>query len=200
MPSPAASKFHRSAARARVLREVMRDPRLRPLSQVGAQSFAHASLATLVAAWDAYLNELVKNFYSEIADPARPSYLSIHTIAFKASEEAIRRFNTPNFENARKFLVATTGYDPYSDWVWPRRGMNVQLVKERLNEIIRVRHSFAHGFSIPSYSWTTSPSGRVRLTITVLRDTERFFGNLVNRTDKRMKEHIWRMYTRRPVW
>ena len=91
--------------------------------------------------------------------PLRVDYHAIHEVARMAGERAMERFNTPNWENARNFLIATTGYDPISDWTWPRRGMGVQDVKERLNQILRVRHSFAHGFAIPSYSWTTSKRG-----------------------------------------
>jgi hypothetical protein len=183
MPSPAAHVYVRGVQRARTLRDATVDVRLRPIPREDAQTFAHAYLASLVAVWDAYLNELARNFYQETAHPLRVDYHAMHEVARMASERAIERFNTPNWENARDFLIATTGYDPISDWTWPRRGMGVQDVRERLNQILRVRHSFAHGFAIPSYAWTTSKNGRARLTVEVLRDTQTFFNNMARKTD-----------------
>jgi hypothetical protein len=62
-------------------------------------------------------------------------------------------------------------------------------VRNRLNETLRVRHSFAHGFGMPAYDWTQVPSGRVRLTSKALQDVKAFFKNLVNATDRGMKLH-----------
>ncbi len=200
MPSPAAHVYRRGVQCARTLRDATVDVRLRPMSREDVQTFAHAYLASLVAVWEAYLNELARNFYQETAHPLRIDYHAMHEVARMASERAMERFNTPNWENARNFLIAATGYDPISDWTWPRRGMGVQDVRERLNQILRVRHSFAHGFAIPSYSWTTSTSGRVRLTVEVLRETEAFFNNLVRRTDSGLQRHIQTTYGRAVAW
>jgi hypothetical protein len=200
MPSPAAHAYIRGVKRAHTLRDVTIDVRLRPLPSEDVQTFAHAYLTSLVAVWDAYLKELARNFYQETAMPLRVDYHAIHEVARMAGERAMERFNTPNWENARNFLIATTGYDPISDWTWPRRGMGVQDGKERLNQILRVRHSFAHGFAIPSYSWTTSKRGRVRLTVEVLRDTEAFFNNLVRKTDSGLQRHIETTYGRVVAW
>jgi hypothetical protein len=200
MPSPAAYAYIRGVKRARTLRDVTIDVRLRPILREDAQTFAHAYLTSLVAAWDAYLKELARNFYQETANPLHVDYHAIHEVARMAAERAIERFSTPNWENARNFLIATTGYDPISDWTWPRRGMGVQDVKERLNQVLRVRHSFAHGFAIPSYSWTTSKRGQVRLTVEVLRDTEAFFNNLVRKTDSGLQRHIETTYSQAVAW
>ncbi len=198
MASPAAVKYRSSAERARVLRDAISDSRFSPLARDAAQVFAHAYLTSIVAAWDAYINELVRNFYAETADPLNPLFHAIHSVAQRASEE--RRFNTPNWENTRNFLILTTGYDPISDWIWPVRKMGVQQIQERLNQVLRVRHSFAHGFGIPAYPWTRSRSGRVRLTMQSLRDTEKFFRNLVERTDAGMKKHLRATFGKGTSW
>ena len=73
-------------------------------------------------------------------------------------------------------------------------------VHERLNEILQVRHSFAHGFDMPAYNWTQSPNGSVRLTSKAIQETEAFFKNLVNVTDKGMKAHILLTYKPASIW
>ncbi len=73
-------------------------------------------------------------------------------------------------------------------------------VRERLNEILRVRHSFAHGFDMPAYNWTQSSSGRIRLTSKTIQETEAFFKNLVNVTDRGMKAHIELTYGLDRIW
>ncbi|TVR98823.1 MAG: hypothetical protein EA406_05570 [Rhodospirillales bacterium] len=190
MPSPAQTKYLGGLETARSIRAAVSDYRLRPMPRRQSQAFAHAALASLVASWDAYLNELVVNFYTVTACPGDPAFHSLHSIAQSESANICKRFNTPNWENARDLLLRTTGFEPTPCWVWPARHMAGPAVRERLNEILRVRHAFAHGLGIPSYSWNRTPTGRVRLNNSVLRDVESFFNNLVRRTDDGMKSHI----------
>lgn len=189
-----------TAGRIRTLRKAATDSRLRPMSQDEIQVYYHASLTAYVAAWQAYINGLVNNFYDVIADSSDSRFNAIHTIAQQAAEEALRRFNTPNWENTRNLLIQYTNYDPIGDWIWPRRGMVGSQVHERLNEILQVRHSFAHGYDMPPYSWAQSPKGRVRLTSKVIQEIEAFFKNLVNVTDTGMTAHINLTYGITGIW
>ena len=200
MSSPAALKYITATDRIQTLRKAVTDGRLRPMSQDEIQVYYHAALAAYVAAWDAYINDLVREFYNVIADSSDSRFNAIHTIAQQAAEEALRRFNTPNSENTRRLLVQYTGYDPINDWVWPRRAMGGLQVRDRLNEILHVRHSFAHGFGMPAYDWTQSPMGRVRLTSKVIQETEAFFKNLVKVTDTGMKAHLNLTYGISNIW
>ena len=159
MSSPAALKYITAAGRIQTLRKAATNRRLRPISHDEIQVYYHASLAAYVAAWEAYISNLVLDFYNVIADSSNPSFGAIYTIAQQAAGRAVERFNTPNWENTRNLLVQYTGYDPIGAWVWTRRGMTDWPVRERLNEILRIRHSFAHGFDMPAYNWTQSPSG-----------------------------------------
>ena len=200
MGSPAQAKYQAGASLAAHIRSAVADARLRPITRQQSQAFAHASLVALVAAWDSYLNELARNFYTETANPGDAAFRSIYEIARSESRRVGRRFNTPNWNNSRDFLVRTTGFDPISSWVWPARGMGALQVQERMNQILKVRHSFAHGSQIPSYSWNRSPTGRVRLNQTVLKETEGFFNNLVKRTDVGMKNYLRAVFGRHVPW
>lgn len=63
-------------------------------------------------------------------------------------------------------------------------------VQEMLNQILKVRHSFAHGFAVPAYSWTQDGRGKIRLTVNSVDYAEKFFSNLVVRTDLGMREFV----------
>lgn len=201
MASPAALEYLDAAERIQALRKAAINKHLRAtLSQGEIQVYYHAALAAYVAAWEAYVSNLVRAFYDVISSTLDPGSQAIYAIAQQSAERALERFNTPNWENTRNLLVQCTGYDTINDWKWSRRGMGSPLIRERLNEILKVRHSFAHGFGMPPYNWTQSPSGKVRLTSKGIQETEAFFKNLVTVTDNGMKEHIHLNYGITGIW
>ena len=197
MPSPAAIKYELARQRASVLRNAANS---HSLSRDQTQVYYHASLAAIVAAWDAYINNLIRDFFSEVADPLVPKFHAMHTVARMISDNLLVKFNTPNWENTRDLLIHCTGYDPINDWSWMRRGMSGPQVREKLNQILKVRHSFAHGFALPAYSWTQTAGGRIRLTNKAIYDSELFFNNLVKQTDKGMKLHMTSIYAAASTW
>ncbi len=158
MPSPPAIRYQASAVKAHTLRRGVSNSRLLT-PPVDIQIYYHASLAAFVAAWEAYIENLVRDFFSVTADPLNTKFHAVHTIASEAAEKSLKRFNTPNSENSRCILVQTTGYDPLNDWVWIQRGMNALTTRQRLDEILQARHSFAHCFPIPRYSWNQTSTG-----------------------------------------
>ena len=200
MSSPAALKYRTTVERIQTLRRTATDKRLRPMSHDEIQVYYHAALTGCVAAWNAYIDNLVRDFYDVITDSANPKFDAIHTLAKGTVENALTRFNTPNWENTRNLLNRYTGYDPINDWGGSQINMNLEQVRQRLNEILRVRHSLAHGSDMPGYNWTQSPSGRVRLTSKAIQKTEVFFKNLVNVTDSGMKAHIESIYGSTDFW
>ncbi len=194
MRSPAAVKFQTALDRALILHRIVGDHRLSPQSRSNREALCHAALAAIVAAWNAYVSNVVKDVFPAIADPAKIGFHSIHTILNRLADLAVARFNTPNAENSRTLLISYTGYDPLPDWVWPQRKMNGIQVRERLNQILQVRHSFAHGFAIPPYPWTQNPTGHVTLSKDAVKMTAAFFNNLVRRTDKGLYLHLKAIY------
>lgn len=189
MPSPSALKFRDAMERASTLARLSTDKRLRPLSREHSRFFLHAALAASVAAWEAYSEGLVADFYREIFDVAT-GFARLHAIAKARAEKSRTKFNTPNSEQTRELLLDCTGYDPINEWTWPARNMTGPLVRERLNEIVRVRHSFAHGLAMPSFSWNVTPGGSARLDRAGLNMIEAFFKNIVTCTDTGMSNYI----------
>lgn len=192
MPSPAALKYTTAVSRIQTLRRTATDKRLRPMPRDEIQVYYHAALTAYVAAWNTYIKNLVVDFYDVIADPSDPKFRAIYTIARQRAENALKRFNTPNGENTRNILIWHTGYDPINTLLWIQR--------EKLDDIVEVRHSFAHGFDIPSNTWTQSLSRRGHLTSKAIQGTETFFKNLVNITDRGMKAHIEVTYRLASIW
>jgi hypothetical protein len=70
-----------------------------------------------VAGWEAYLEELVRNFFDITANSLDSKFSAIHSIAKNAADRSLKQFNTPNADNARNLLIQNTGYDPVNDWV-----------------------------------------------------------------------------------
>lgn len=193
MSSPAASTYQTSVSRIGMLRKAATDRRLRPMARDEIQIYYHAALTAYVAAWDAYINNLVRNFYDVIADPSDPKFRAIYTIARQRAENALTRFNTPNSENTRNIFLWYTGYDPINTLLWIQRG--------KLDDIIEVRHSFAHGFDIQQpNAWMQSLSRRGHLTSKAVQEVEAFFKNLVEVTDNGMKAHIEATYGLANIW
>lgn len=190
MPSLSAIKYQSAVIKARILRDTATNPCLRPITVDQTQVYYHASLAAFVAAWETYIENLVREFFQATADPLNTKFHVIHSIARDTADRALERFNTPNADNTRNLLIQASGYDPIGDWVWSARRMNGVATRCRLNEILKVRHSFAHGFPIPAFTWNQTSTGRVRLTAKSIDDVQAFFKFLVTTTDSGMKRHI----------
>ena len=173
---------------------------MRPISQAQAQSFLHAALAANVAAWDVYVKAIIREFFGVVANPAVPAYFAMHKLGEDNAIAAMKKMHNPNWQNARDALVALTGYDPISDWVWPARHMNAQAVRSRSDEIVKVRHGFAHGSPIPAFSWTILSAGKVALTSKSVKDVEAFFRNLVSKTDRGPRRFLATTYSVRVRW
>jgi hypothetical protein len=64
-----------------------------------------ASLAVIVAAWETFVNGIVKGFFAETATPSNYGFHALHTIAREEAVRKLQRFHTPNWENTRELLV-----------------------------------------------------------------------------------------------
>jgi len=200
VPSPAATAFDVARGRARTVAALSQDPRVRPLTRENSRLLLHIALAIYVAGWESYIERLIANFFSEVFDPHLSKFVALHRVTSQLASSAAEKFHTPNWENARDLLLQFSGYDPINDWIWPQRSMGGPQVRERLNQILKVRHSFAHGFPMPPFDWNTSAMGDARLTVSAVRDTEAFFSNLIVQTDRGLGRHIQASYNPNLNW
>jgi hypothetical protein len=151
----------------------------------------HAALAMLVAAWETYLERLVREAQQQVSDPANLRLSVTLSLLTSLTEKEIRKFNTPNAENSRNLLFTHTGYDAINDWSWPAGNLNGIQARTRLDEILKIRHSFAHGYAIPTnIAWAKSRNRPGALNLTTLRTVDRFLSYLVRKTDKGLATHL----------
>ena len=196
MPSPALLRFDELMLRADTIMGVDSSG----LSRKEVQALFGAVFTAQVAAWNAYVVAVVRAFYLEVANAALPTFHAMHTISRSHADKELDRFNTPNAENTRNLVAICTGYDPWPDWAWPRSGLSALAARQRVNEILKVRHSFAHGFAMPSYAWNVGATGQTRLTSAVLRWNRAFLVGIAVRTDAGITAHIRAVYGRAGTW
>lgn len=182
------------------LRNAVNDVRIRPVGEQQKQVFLHSYLTGVVAAWDAYIKAVIKEYLGKITDPTDVRYSALYDLLNAFALASLEKLNTPNFENTRNVLISTTGYDPFADCVWTVRGLSGLATRERLNEILKVRHSFAHGFPMPSYTWNRSSSGQIRLTVIAVDDCRALLSFLVKKYDRGLGNTMQRIHGIDPRW
>ncbi|WP_312375369.1 HEPN domain-containing protein [Pseudomonas oryzihabitans] len=187
MASQALEKFKRQTENSIVLRKTVTPNNLNLEKQI----YYHASLASLVASWDSFVKAITTEFVNRVRlSSTSSSYSILHKALEDQLTEKTKKLNTPNHDNARNHILAFTGYDVISVWNYPKLGWTNIQVKNRLDEIFKVRHSFAHGFSLPKLSWTTNHKSNTRLKSSDLEFNERFLTHLAKTTDRNLSTHM----------
>lgn len=186
MSSLAARKYKLLSANATIIWNVER----KSVTYQKLQVLYGAAFVSQVAAWNAYVSNIIINFFDSVTAPFDRNFSALHALSMNSAEARLKKFSTPNSENTRNLMIACTGYDPWMDWQWPRRTMNALATRARLDEALKVRHSLAHGFSMPTYNWNTNKAGEVRLTMGIISWHRAFFDNLVLTTDKGLSYYI----------
>lgn len=202
MPSMAAAEFGRARSSAGLL---IRAASVRPTIKIDfaahKTSCLHAALAMLVAAWEAYLERLVQEVQREIADPSQAKLSAVLSLLSAITQKETARFNTPSSDNSRELLIKHTGYDPINDWYWPKGQLSGVQARARLDEILKIRHSFAHGFSVPTnISWVKDRNRPGVLNVGALVSVDQFLTHLVFVTDRGMAAHLLLTYGVQPSW
>lgn len=200
MSSRARAGFRSARIRSQRLLAISTDRRLRPITYADAEPALHAALASLVSAWEGYVEAVTLEAIDAVASGASSEVLWLTSLLREEAVRAVEKFNTPSAENCRMLLLKFTGFDAFSVMASPRLSLPASLARTRLNEILRVRHAFAHGFPIPSYSWTTRYGTQNRLTKRAVRDSQKLIEDFVDRIDVDLAAHIRTAFPSRAVW
>lgn len=196
MASKSAQAFRKARDRARMLVADSGGSRGKPLSMDYKDTYLHAALALLVAAWEAYLERLIVETQRLLGESESNQRLTaILSLLSALAAKEIKKFNTPTADNSRNLLLAHTGFDPLNAWHWSAGGLNAIQSRQRLDEILRVRHCFAHGASIPTdVHWAINRKVHGHLTKVALKMADRFLTHMVDATDAGMASHLATVY------
>lgn len=147
-------------------------------------SLNRAMVVLTVAAWQAFVQDLVREALAIIAiPPTQPGHAHFRLIEIDA-KRAIRSFSTPGPQNTRN-LLGHVGVDPGPYWTWWAGPVHYTQaeVQLRMDEWLSVRHAVAHGDRLPEKSVLTRlPSGDYSLTRYNAEVCMNFFSAAVTRT------------------
>lgn len=156
------------------------------------ESILQAALSMQVSALENYFKKVISD-YLGICYECDVDSLALHynDLLLKRLSEYKKRVNSINSEKARDLLINFSGFDPWSDWVFIKFGseilQNTIHVRNRLDEVVDIRHAFAHGVPMKEYSWIKHKS---MLTCADLRATNKFLCTLVEKTDRGFSRYI----------
>ncbi len=136
-----------------------------------------AVIVLCVSAWEAYVEEVVKEALTAIR-PAVGTPLGSWPALNASARSAIGRFNNPNVDQVRALLTESLGLpDITASWSW--RNCSAARARQLLAEALALRHQIAHGVSprpvVHSPYATSLPP---------------FFRRLGTRTDAGIREYL----------
>jgi hypothetical protein len=144
--------------------------------QYGLAALNRAVVVVCVSAWEAYIEELVRETLTALR-PAVPP-LGLWPALNASGRGQLGRFHTPNTENVRMLLSDTIGLpDVHASWAWPNC-TSAQAVR-RLAVAMDLRHQIAHGVN-----------PRPRVDNAYSRGLPRFFRRLARCTDNAVRQHL----------
>jgi hypothetical protein len=179
MPSAALQKFNKSLVGARVLASYVNAPSAACGDQaVIDQCLLSAAVAQGVGCWEGYVEGAIREFVSKVRIQAHRRSWSLIAQFESIVDKMATDLNTPNWDKCRELLISVTGMDPYSGWIWTARYSNQTDTRDFFDGILLVRHSFAHGFSIPSsIKGLSSPGVLDSAYVVSALDCLQFFAN-----------------------
>jgi len=165
-----------------------------------------AGVVMTVAAWQAYIEkviyEVLDALRGEVNDPAAlppaPQWAR-HSFELRRSAILIhiKKFNTPNAANVRDLMLGAFGFDPWPSWVWQqgRRQWNEQKTRKRTDDWVKVRHTIAHGYPLPTdMDFLLGQNGNSRLTLGLLLECQKHFKYVALKTDSSVSDYLRNTY------
>ncbi len=114
------------------------------------QCLLKAAVAQAVGCWEGYIEAVLPEFVSKTRVQAHRKAWTLIVQFESLVDKLVSDLNTPNWDKSRDLILTIAGVDPYGSWIWSPRFTNQTDTKAFFNGILDVRHSFAHGFAVPS--------------------------------------------------
>ena len=194
MQSTAHKRYLIALRAGRRLSVIATDRRLRPVKYEEAEPALHAALASYVSAWEVYVENSTTEFVQKLQASLTTEGSAVATILLAEASMAKSKFNTPNYENSRDLFLRFTGVDTYPVMASHRLALSGPQTRDRLNEILKVRHSFAHGAPIPAYAWLKRYGTTNRLTKTAVQMVETLITDLVRQVDAALERQLQQVF------
>jgi hypothetical protein len=108
----------------------------------GRSALNRAAVVASVSAWEAYIEELVRESLTVLRPPAPP--LGLWPALNATIRGQLGRFHNPNLDNVRTLLGDALGLQDIQDsWFW--QNCTSAQAAERLAAVMGLRHRIAHG-------------------------------------------------------
>lgn len=151
MASAAHAKFSASVAGARVLAGFHGSASTASPTQAFTDAcLLSAAVAHGVGCWEGYLEAVLREFVSKTRVQAHRRAWTL-IVQFEALvDKMAAELNTPGWDKCRELILNVTGMDVYPSWIWKAKFSNQTDTKSFFDGVLKVRHSFAHGFPVPN--------------------------------------------------
>ncbi len=127
---------------AQLLLAVRQLPAGVPGRRVCVAALNRAVVVSCVSAWEAYIEELVREALTVLRPPVPP--LGVWPALNASVRSQLGRFHTPNIDNVRALISDSLGLqDIQTSWAWTN--CSPAQAAERLEQAMTRRHRIAHG-------------------------------------------------------
>lgn len=147
-----------------------------PVLPSGLAGLNRAVVIVCASAWEAYLEEVVRESINALR-PAVPPF-GVWSALHAAARTMLGRFHNPNTENVRALISDTLGLaDVHLSWHW--QNCTSQQAGQRLETALRLRHQIAHGVN-----------PRPAVDHPYARQLPEFFRRLARCTDAAVRDYL----------
>lgn len=147
-----------------------------PVRRDRVTALNRAIVLSCVSAWEAYIEELVRESLSVLRPPSPP--LGAWPALNASVRSQLGRFHAPNTENVRTLISDCLGLqDIQTSWSW--RNCTSAQAMQRLAAAMTLRHQIAHGVN-PRPIVTTIYANQLPI----------FFRRLGDCTDRAVRDHL----------